>query len=350
MGFAGQTKPLHHLVDYYNQLSNWYRKAFNIGPKFVLKDTDKITVDPAPIEIKAVCRRTLFRRGELINSDAGVFNPDAVNLNAQGQKLTIYRKQPNMECYKGVNSKHSAIAHVVNEVTGTDYELLPKGYDNNRLEDFRLFTCGKAIMCNHNIIHKDTRTEREFSVNLAYIDGKDLCNMGKPSLPIEVGKQEKNWAFFGEGNRMWCIYSLSPYLIFYADNEDGWQTWHKHETLPVEIEWWYDGMIYNSTNPVSIGQYYLMFFHTKEAGIYHHGAVLIDRESKNILYYTKHSLTIESVGEGMNRDLLYISGALVYYNDNNEAIVRIYAGEGDSHSIYSDYNALELIEKIKSSK
>ncbi len=348
MGFAGQTKPLAHLVELYNQLSDWYRKSFAIVPKFHLTTLSKMEVDPAPIEIKAIARKTIYRRGELANSDAGVFNPSAIHLEPHRNLLTILRKQPNMECYKGVNSKHSAVAYVINEATGTEYELNPVGYDNNRIEDFRLFMCGKAVLCNHNIIHRDTRTEREFSVNLAYVDGNDLCNIGRPQLPIEISKQEKNWAFFGEGNRMWCIYSLAPYQIFYAESSDGWQQWYKHDVLPVEIDWWFkEGMICNSTNPVVINDYLLLFFHTKQSGgIYSHGAVLLDKTSKNILYYTHHELKIEFVNEGMQKDLLYVSGALIYYNDAHEPILRIYFGECDSNACYNDYDATVFIQKI----
>lgn len=183
----------------------------------------------------------------------------------------------------------------------------------------------------------------EIRMNVSYIADKKLVSLGTPALPINFGKIEKNWVFFGEGNRMWCIYSLAPYRIFYADAETGWGEWYEYGVEGPYIKFAHRGAISNSTNPIKIDGFYLMFFHTKEAGIYYKGALLIDAKTKNIAHYTKKPIQFDARNDGMHKGLHYISSAL-YLPEQNR--VRVYYGENDSHACYVEYGKEELFNLI----
>jgi len=87
-----------------------------------------------------------------------------------------------------------------------------------------------------------------------------------------------------------------------------------------------------------------MFFHSKENGIYYHGAVLIDKETKEITHSTPRAFNLPFNNEGLAKNILYLSGA-IYLKDADK--VRIYCGECDSNSIYYEFDKEKLIKQIK---
>lgn len=344
-GFAGNGKKALYVTNLYNEHVHYYREHFAIVAKFAIDPDDDLFKDDAPLNIHPFRRRTIYREGELPNSAAGIFNPDGLVL--RDKRITIFRKEKDFDAYKRYKES-SAIPHlhILAEKQEVDYELTLVGYEDGiRLEDFRLFMCNQIIMCNHSIVLNNHTPNMEIYINLAYINEKMLCNMGRVVLPIETGKIEKNWVFFGEGSRMWCIYSLSPYRIFYADAESGWGDWKQLEIEQPNIDFVHKGLISNSTNPILIDGEYLMFFHTKENGVYYKGAVIIDAATKKITHYTKHTIPFDARKDGMHKGLNYISGAAYL---PVEDLVRVFYGEGDSHACYFDYERKKLIEAIKS--
>lgn len=344
-GFAGNAGYAKHLIDLYNEHANYYREYFSISNKWIFEKETKTFVDDSQIKILPFRRRTLYREGDLPNSDAGVFNPDGIVL-PDRTRMTIYRKEKSFDSYN-MYAKNTAIAHVhlLKEKGEEEYELVPEGFDDGeRIEDFRLFMCDKAIFCNHNVVTNNHTPMMEVRVNLSYIQGNKLVTCGTPNLPVEYNKIQKNWVFFGEGKRMWCIYSLSPYRLFYSDAETGWGEWYEYPVEQPEISFVHKGFISNSTNPILLGDEYLMFFHTKELGVYYKGAVIIDAATKKITHYTKHSIPFNARNDGWQKGLHYVSGLM--YLDSEDA-VRIYFGENDSHSGCFDYKREELLNAIK---
>lgn len=344
-GFAGNTGHEQHLIYLYNENAKYYRDFFSIRHQWSIERRTKAFVDPQPLTILPFRRRTLYRESELPNSDGGAFNPDGLIL-PDGSRMTILRKEKNMDAYiKGAVTTAYPHVHILRENKEEDYELIPEGYDQNeRLEDFRLFMCDKAIMCNHSVVTNNHKEDMKICIHVGYIQGNKLVNLGEPSLPIATKQVEKNWAFFGEGGRMWCIYSLQPYRLFYADAETGWGEWHEYPVEPTDIDFIHKAAISNSTNPIKIGDEYLMFFHTKMQGIYYKGAVIINAKTKNITHYTKHTLPFPARNDGWQKQLHYVSGAVYLERDG---VVRVFYGENDSHSGVFDYKADELLKAIK---
>jgi len=342
-GFAGTEKHGEYIVNLYNQFSAYYRIFFGINDKFVFSDTTGVIEDKNPIDIKPIKRRTIFRSGEVENSDGGCFNPDGIMLD--GQLMTIMRKEKNLDVYKGRYQYHTSIPFIYFD-ENEHYELSLSGFDSRlRVEDFRVFKHKNFLFCNHAIIFKDEPNDRHIVSALSYINlsAKTLSYWHIPKLPIEVGKLEKNWCFFSEGDRIYLVYSLSPYRLFYCDTTAEVPEWKQENVTPVELNWFHHSFICNSTNPVLVDDYYLMLFHSKARQIYFHGMVLINKDTKEIDYYTKNTIPVKSYAQGLHEGLLYVSGCELINKDT----IRLFYGESDSHACYNDYDKNTLINAIK---
>lgn len=329
MSLAGNQTKL-QTISLYNKWMDYYMGYFGFLERFAYK---KVIAKSPPMKTKPIRRGTLFRAGELPNSAAGCFNPSAAMVGSY--VAIIYRKEKGIEKQMYVGT--TAIPHIV---VGNNFDVELK-LDNKgmRFEDFRLFNYDGGLFCSHSFCKIITTTNIESKVGLSTIDGEVMKFLHVPALPIELSKVEKNWVFFGEGMRMWCIYSLQPYRLFYSG---GFNKWEEYPVARPGLGWFHDGFISNSTNPIVVGDSYLVFFHSKENGGYHHGAALINCKTKQLTHATPNRIEVISGGEGLVPRITYVSGALLMGDK-----IRVFMGEGDSHSIYNDFNANDLITEIK---
>jgi hypothetical protein len=343
MGFAGVNKPFDYVVKHYNELSAYYRDHFGIVPQFQIDAASFAIKDPNPIILKPTAKKTLYRRGDVDGSEGGIFNPDQV-VNEWDDIITIYRTEKNMDAY-GNYSAGTAMPYVTD--CGTEVKVKLRKENPHRIEDFRLFTYLENIYCNHKIVVNGKQGERDMKTALAHFDEIGRFDfIGTPNLPIQLQKCDINWVFFSERERLYCIYQLQPYQLFYSDDIE---IWHKQDVVQPKLNWFHKNQfICNSTNPILVHGYYFMMFHSRESGVYHHGAVLINKDTKEIEYYTKNSIIIKDLSliEGWNKTILYVSGA-IYFEETDT--LRILFGEGDSHACYHEYNATEFIQAIKDS-
>lgn len=336
MSMAGNIVHTKQLCDYYNQTASYYREYFGINYPFVFNNETKQSKD-YPLDIEPIRRRTIWRRGEIKNSDAGVFNPSGLIVNEN--ILTIFRKEPTMEAYSNKYKHTTSIPHLcVNNNDGVELELVGMP-ENARCEDYRLF--GENLV-SHTIVTEMTNDTIYSKMAVSEIVDNKLVFRNIIELPVKKQHTEKNWVFFVKDKTYYCIYSLSPYKLFSSEDL---KTWKECIVNKEVLKWWSkNAFICNSTNPILIDGHYIVFFHTKSKGIYSHGCCLIDKDTLKITHYTRNGIPIKNHGDGFQKDLIYVSGC-VYIEDLN--ILRVYYGEGDSHSCYNDYNAKEFIKKIK---
>jgi len=324
IGFAGEQRPSNWFVKLYNDTANYYRCFFGINDYLY----DFKPIDEGEIKLNGTLK-CLAKAGELPNSDGGVFNPDGI-IDKIGLCVLV-RKEKNLDAYKKTYTSNSAMPYMI----GVGDCLLIES--KTRIEDFRLFVFNNDIYSNYTHI-----TSKSTSISISKIDmnsGLFLEPM-EINLPIKTNKVEKNWVFFECGKTLYCIYSLSPYKVFHFSKE----MWVEETVNQYPFDWFHKGQqICNSTNPIDIGEFYLMFFHTKEKSVYFHGAVLIDKVSLEIKHATKNSIHIMSNAKGLQDGLVYVSG-FVYLE--REQIVRVYFGEADWNAWQIDFNKGELVEAI----
>lgn len=322
MGFAGEDRPSKWFVKQYNEYANYYREYFGVSSW----DYTKKIVDADAIKLNTQMRY-IAKAGELPNSDGGVFNPDGVIM-PNGDLVVVVRKERNLDAYKKTYASNTAIAHFF--INGKDDgQWIPDVQD--RVEDFRLYL-------NHSghLIRTYTRVEKDRTYIAGGMNGLEII------LPIIPKKVEKNWAFFSYANVNFCVYSLSPYILFYRGKTD--LEWSVLHVAQHNFKWFHSGhTICNSTNPILVDNWFLMFFHTKEAGLYFHGAVLIDKTTLEIHYSTKNSIHIMDEPKGLHEGLVYVSGCVYLEKEN---IIRVYAGEADWNAVEVDFNKDELIKAI----
>jgi hypothetical protein len=335
-----------HTVDlcaYYTQLSKYYRSINGINESFVFTNETKKPKD-SPLDIQPIRRRTIWRRGELPNSDAGCFNPSGIM--KDGHLYTIFRKEKSMEMYSHKYEHSTAIPHLCTD-GDEGVELKLDGYsEKERLEDFR-FVFGNDMVVSHTIVSDMTKDTIYSKMGVSKIteNGHLIPVLKDIELPMQKQLTEKNWAFFIEEKIGWCIYSLNPYKIFFCKEPN---IWEELKVKQPNIKWWqHNRYICNSTNPIKIGDSWLMFFHSKDSGVYSHGACLIDEYTKCITHYFRNGIPIRAAGEGLQKNLIYVSGAVYLEKEN---ILRVYYGEGDSHSCYNDYDAENFIAELKKYK
>ena len=237
-------------------------------------------------------------------------------------------KEKNLDAYKRTYTHNTAIPQIHNG--GEIYTSI-----NFRVEDFRLFSYNGYAMMNFSCVTKN----RTF-IGLSMMHGISVA-IQTIQLPIETNKVEKNWMFLEHGNHLVCIYSLSPYLVFASKDLEKWDAL---KMMEYSIDWFHKGhTICNSTNPIDIGEYYLMFFHTKEKSVYYHGAVLLDKMTLDIVYCTKNSIHIMDNAKGLHNGLVYVSGSLYL---ERQQVIRIYFGEADWNAWQIDFKKKDLVETI----
>lgn len=331
LGFAGTQVPSEWLIHFYNKLSNYYREINGIALRYEYryqpeKPNTYLTVAP-------LYRRTLYRKGELPNSEGGVFNPSCITHN--GTIITTYRKEIGIENGRYVGS--SALMHVEKNTNGY-IEHTELSFALGRNEDFRLFKYGNNVYVSHSFVKQNTFTNLHCCISLSKIIDEGLVNYGVVNLPLVTKKSEKNWVFFGK-NKLYCIYSLKPYLLFSTEDM---ATWKEEPVTSKNFKWIDKEFICNSTNPVLINDQYLMFFHTKSEGRYRHGAVLIDAKTKEITHATPKEFYLPFNNEGYAKGILYVSGVNVTENH-----ITVYAGECDTNSVYYVFDKNQLLNQIK---
>lgn len=325
IGFAGEQRPSDWFVKLYNDTANYYRCFFGINDYLY----DFKPIDKGEIKLNGTLK-CLAKAGELPNSDGGVFNPDGIIY--KGELLTIARKEKNLDAYKKTYTNNSAMPHMIG--IGECFMREP----NVRVEDFRLFNFRNRVYCNHTYIEKKSTC---MAVSTLDTYSTLLVETSGVSLPIKLKDVEKNWMFFEHDFNLHCVYSLSPYLLYSLESNGHYVD---KEVNQYPFDWFHKGQqISNSTNPIDIGEFYLMFFHSKEKSVYFHGAILIDKVTLEIKHATKNSIHIMDNAKGLQDGLVYVSGS-VYLE--REHIVRVYFGEADWNAWQIDFNKGELVEAI----
>lgn len=346
IGFAGDTKQMECVVHLYNHNVKYFRAQFDV-PEYIVSDALPEEETAQLIHIKPISRRTLFRRGEVDNSDGGIFNPDGVYKKEYGY-VTIFRKEKNGDFYKVGHSQATALPHlhILTKLKEENFELGYFGKDYKyRFEDFRIVENsfdGKSFLCSHTVIKGNLTAKMEavMGISQVFVDDRRFVPQEIVRLPVEGRKIEKNWVFFIEDDILFCLYSIQPYMLF----EDDGGKWVKVETKEKELDWISEGLICISTRPVLIKDEYLVLFHTKVGKKYSHGALIINKETKQITHYTNRPIFFPFTGEGWQEGLLYISGG-VYVEERN--LLQIFGGEGDTHSIRFDFSADDFMIMIK---
>lgn len=293
--------------------------------------------------------KTLFKPDERLffgenipNSEGGVYNPGFIKFN--NKNYIILRVEKFTEKERGCNDlwkKTTSIpylAEVDEKFNIIDISLINTIGIFKRIEDFRLFEFRGKLYSNHIIL--DEYGSIYPVISEIDVDNLELKILGKIELDIDLKKVEKNWTFYSINEKLYLIYSLSPWKIFEVNIENltASQIINKNNN----IKWSKEGYLSNSTNPIRVSENRnILGFHSRDNKlIYHQGFLTFDDEF-NIVDYSKEPYLSGGDYDGINKNVIYTSS--LRFQENSLFCL---AGDGDFKSILIEIKDESLWKKL----
>lgn len=289
-------------------------------------------------------KRRILNRGDFDGiSRGGIFNGDILEIDDHIVMISRCERYNWNELFNGFSEKEKwweeisalPIISIWDKNITVCQEYFPLKRQNyphsSRIEDFRLFTWGREIFCNHVYIFSGSggRPQIASAVSKVDLNRRTLTFIDIPRLDFRINSTEKNWVFFEHKCDLFLVYSINPWRVLkLAKDFSASQTvLNVKFTLPAFPS---DSFISCGANPLEFDdKHYILYYHTKftEPLVYVQGAVLFDKLSLLPVSYSWFPYTIgEYTGEEYS-GVLYISGAV----DRGEKQLLIY-GEADLHT------------------
>jgi predicted GH43/DUF377 family glycosyl hydrolase len=276
--------------------------------------------------------RRLVSRGDLPESDGGVFNPGAV---LDGSTIVLVaRREVGNHSAADVQAEHIRID--ADTFAMLEHRTLQKGphLAGRRIEDFRCIRFDGVLLAVHTVVEGHRRIKPVIS----RVTDTGLEPFDRLDLPIDLTPVEKNWVLFVQAGQLHCLYKLDPLTIFVRTAQGRW------DLVKEEENGWADefpSTLSNSANLIPFAGGHLGFWHTIIGARYVQGAVLLGPDLE-ITQRTGMLLDGARVREGFKAGVLYVS-ALIARGDR---VLAIY-GEGDSHTSVATFRASDLEAELR---
>ena len=276
--------------------------------------------------------RRVVSRGDLPESDGGIFNPGAV---LDGSTIVLVARRE-----VGSHSTTDAQAEHIRVDADTfallEHRTLEKGphLAERRIEDFRCIRFDGMLLAVHTVVEGAWRIKPVIS----RVTDTGLEPFDPLDLPIDIAPVEKNWVLFVHAGRLHCLYKLDPLTIFVRTRQGRW------DLVKQEENGWADefpGTLSNSANLIPFAGGHLGFWHTIIDARYVQGAVLLGADLE-ITQRTGVLLDGARVRDGFKAGVLYVS-ALIARGDQ----VLVIYGEGDSHTSVATFHASDLADELR---
>jgi hypothetical protein len=245
------------------------------------------------LSINTICRpehRDLFALG-------GIFNPGAFQY--EGDTFLICRREVYHDCRMFIPP---VLVQCLSQALlwTNPCEVRLQGYHHGaRLEDFRPIWHQDQLY----VVHTQVYGGRIKPV-LGVLDPNDstLTRVSEITLPIAINPVEKNWVLGSDGDRLFLVYSLDPYMVFQWDGHDHW------DQIRYDDPWQPSPVFQprNSTNLLPLWGGYLGFWHCQWDQWYVQGAYFLDQDL-NFVARTGPLFDGQSVRSGYKPGVLYLS-------------------------------------------
>lgn len=225
----------------------------------------------------------------------GILNNGSMVLLARGETFSWAAQK--LDESKLLASVQPVVIHRASAQTPFQTKVLPPlrppGTMTARTEDFRLFRFRGEVFSNHPVMVGPSSTPRTgHPVRLEHITSRiglsrldvdpfRLEWIGYPELGRPLARVEKNWVMFTEGERLFLLYSMSPYVLFECRD---WNDLRFEVIIDESLALPFSGdglSIRNSVNPVPYdADHWLHVVHRVYPNKqYTYWAVLIDRRT-----------------------------------------------------------------------
>lgn len=264
--------------------------------------------------------RRLLTRGDLPDSDGGLYNPSVV-AGADGRLRVLVRREADYTWERPSFPTFVDIETLAHET------LHPEGFDGSRIEDCRIFSWHGMLLASHvDYVCQHRRAVYPVRQRLSVVNGDRLQRWDDWLLPVPMQRVEKNWVLASNGDDLFCVYSLDP-LIVCRRADHGWELLHRDETGLTKA---FGKELHNSIHLVPFDNGYLGLWHFIKAGTrstYVTGAYWLDAELK-----LGKTSSVLLDGSWVQQDVYkpgvcYVSSAVIA----GETLYLFY-GEGDAHT------------------
>jgi len=283
-------------------------------------------------------------------SEGGVYNPGI--LKVDGGYIGLFRLESDTEAYSGNKFFSPCLPFFIK--FNKDFKIIdsfilnyPEYEKLTRIEDFRLFRYKNDILVGFAAIEDGQNYFQQhlakLNLNTRSLDlikkfksfrNSDLDNLDLNTKSLEViqkfelskRKEEKNWGWFTLEDKIYMLYSVSPWIIYQYDLEKDFFK----EIINVDFSFKWDdcnSMLSVSSFPVEYDGNFLVMIHGRTGDmVYMQGVIVFDKKTFKPLHFTQPIL-YGGKEEGRDWRVLYVT-SIVADGEN----IRIFYGEGDSHT------------------
>lgn len=287
--------------------------------------------------------RRIFSLGQFGDiSNGGIYNPGFIKYD--NKIIGLVRVEKSYKAYEG--DRFTDLPSLYYCELDSNYNILRlqkvKVFgcsDDMRIEDCRLFIHDKHIYVSASTI----RPGEKFKQALFILNESVIFLHHRKTFDSPNHRDEKNWGWFSHNNKMYFIYSISPWVIYEYNIH--------HDTLKIvyndnfDVKTMVDSMISISSLPIKYGNQFVLFYHNVDQKYqYHQGMLTFSDDVFTPLSFTKEYLYSGSE-QGKFPGVLYITSMIEFENH-----VEIYYGEGNSHTSVITLRKDKLNKIIEESK
>jgi hypothetical protein len=126
----------------------------------------------------------------------------------------------------------------------------------------------------------------------------------RPWPDFDLKRHEKNWVYFFAEDRLYLVYSLSPFQLLAGQGADSFHTVQRRN---IDYPWQRRGYMSCSTNPAPFDEsHYIMIFHDRDRyGVYRQGALLLRKKDFLPEYCSTKELFANEENYGFRSGVIY---------------------------------------------
>jgi hypothetical protein len=264
--------------------------------------------------------RRLLTRGDIPESGGGLYNPSVI-AEPDGRLRILVRREVDYTW------KQPSFPTFIDWDTRTHETVSTVGF-TGRIEDCRLFQWQGQLLVTHvDYLCPNGRVAFPVQQRLSVIDEGRLLKWDDWILPLPMQRMEKNWVLASNGDDLFCVYSLDPFVVCRRVAPQTWAVCHRYAsglTAALGKE------PHNSTHLLPFDDGYLGFWHCIKAGTrstYVTGAYWLDADLR-LVNVTPAFLDGSWVQQDVYKPgVCYVSSAVIKGHT-----LHLFYGEGDAHS------------------
>lgn len=200
-------------------------------------------------------------------------------------------------------------------------------HPGRRIEDCRLFPWRNLVLAAHvDYACVNGRVVYPVAQRLSVVQEDRLMKWDEWALPVPPKRVEKNWVLASNGDELFCVYSLDPFVVYRRTADFRWECLHNYETGLTST---FGKELHNSTHLVPFDNGYLGFWHFIKSGTrstYLTGAYWLDAELR-LAQVTPVLIDGSWVQQDVYKaGVCYVSSATISGDH-----VSLWYGEGDAH-------------------